>query len=95
MKSIIPADLTFCEVGHLPIIKAFAQKIKLVETLDTMVGSQMELSPGTCVLAMVLTHYPAEHPYIALNASSKKKTPSCCWAKRSSPVLSLTTTWLG
>ena len=44
MKSIIPADLTFSEVGHLPIVKAFAQKIKLVETFDAMVDSQMDLS---------------------------------------------------
>jgi hypothetical protein len=38
----------------LPIIKEFAKKIKLVETPDTMVDSEMELSPGIAVLAMVL-----------------------------------------
>jgi len=44
MKSIIPADMTFSEVGHLPIVKAFAQRIKLVETFNAMVNSQMILS---------------------------------------------------
>jgi hypothetical protein len=34
----------------LPIIKEFAKKIKLVETPDTMVDSEMELSPGIAVL---------------------------------------------
>jgi hypothetical protein len=43
MKSIIPADLTFSEVGHLPIVKAFAKKIKLVETLDTMVRNYRQV----------------------------------------------------
>lgn len=54
MKELIPENLTFSEVGHLPIIKEFAKKIKLVETLDTMVDSEMELSLGIAVLAMVL-----------------------------------------
>jgi hypothetical protein len=54
MAKLIPADLTFSEVGHLPIIKEFAKKIKLVETLNAMVDSQMELAPGVTVMAMVL-----------------------------------------
>ena len=43
MENLVPDILTFSEVGHLPIIKDFAQKIGLVETLDTMVDSEMEL----------------------------------------------------
>ena len=66
MKSIIPADLTFSKVGHLPIVKAFAKKIKLVETLDTMVNNQMELSAGTCVLAMVLDTVSGRTPLYRL-----------------------------
>ena len=54
MENLVPENLTFSEVGHLPIIKDFAKKIKLVETLDTMVDSEMELSPGVAILAMVL-----------------------------------------
>lgn len=49
-----PENLAFSEVGHLPIIKEFAKKIKLVETLDPMVDSRMELAPGVTVMAMVL-----------------------------------------
>jgi transposase len=73
MKSIIPADLTFCEVGHMPIIKAFAQKIELVETLDTMVGSQMELSPGICILAMVLDTLSGRTPLYRLERFFQEK----------------------
>jgi transposase len=54
MKSLIPEDITFTEVKHLPIVKHFAKKINLVDTFDTMVDSQMELSPGVAILAMVL-----------------------------------------
>ncbi|WP_319525489.1 hypothetical protein [uncultured Desulfosarcina sp.] len=46
MENLVPDNLTFSEVGHLPIIKDFAKKIELVETLDTLVDSEMELSPG-------------------------------------------------
>jgi len=73
MKSIIPADLTFSEVGHLPIVKAFAKKIKLVETLDTMVNSQMELSAGTCVLAMVLDTLSGRTPLYRLERFFQEK----------------------
>jgi hypothetical protein len=54
MAKLIPTDLAFSEVGHLPIVKEFAKKIKLVDTLDTMVDSQMQLAPGVAVMAMVL-----------------------------------------
>lgn len=42
MTTLLPDDLTFSEVGYLPITKDFAKKIRLVETLDAMVDSQME-----------------------------------------------------
>lgn len=35
MSALIPENLTFSEVGHLPIVKHFAQKLHLVETFDT------------------------------------------------------------
>jgi len=37
MTKLIPEDLTFSEVGHLPIIKDFAKKINLVGTIDALV----------------------------------------------------------
>ena len=33
MEKLVPEDLTFAEVGHLPIIKDFAKKIELVDAL--------------------------------------------------------------
>ncbi len=62
MENLVPEHLTFSEVGHLPIIKDFAKKIKLVETLDAMVDSEMELSPGVAILAMVLDTLSGRNP---------------------------------
>ena len=42
--------MTITDARHLPIVKAYAQKIGLVETIDKMVDSQMELSPGMAVI---------------------------------------------
>ena len=54
MPPLDTESMTITEVRHLPIVKAYAQKIGLVETIDRMVGSQMELSPGMAVFAMLL-----------------------------------------
>jgi len=59
-------NLIITEVRHLPIVKAYAQKIGLVETVDRMVGSQMELSPGMAVLGMVLDTLSGRTPLYRL-----------------------------
>lgn len=59
-------DFTFTHVGHLPIVKEYAQKLNLVETIDTMVDSQMEISPGITVLAMVLDTLSGRTPLYRL-----------------------------
>jgi len=66
---MLPLDterLTITEVRHLPIVKAYAQKIGLVETIDRMVGSQMELSPGMAVFGMVLDTLSGRTPLYRL-----------------------------
>lgn len=65
MKSL-PAGLSYSDVRYLPIIKHFAKKINLVDTLDTMVSSQMDLSPGIAVLAMVLDTLSGRTPLYRL-----------------------------
>lgn len=73
MTTIVPGDLTFSEVGYLPIIKDFAKKIRLVETLDTMVDSQMDLSPGITILAMVLDTLSGRTPLYRLEEFFEEK----------------------
>jgi len=73
MATLLPNDVTFSEVGYLPIIKDFAKKIRLVETLDAMVDSQMELTPGVTVLAMVLDTLSGRTPLYRLEAFFEEK----------------------
>jgi len=73
MENLVPEHLTFSEVGHLPIIKDFAKKIKLVETLDTMVDSEMELSPGVAILAMVLDTLSGRTPLYRMEEFFQEK----------------------
>ena len=73
MTKLVPENLTFSEVGHLPIVKEFAKKIKLVETLDTLVDSQMMLSPGITVLAMVLDTLSGRTPLYRLEEFFQEK----------------------
>jgi transposase len=66
MKQMIPDNLTFTDVGHLPIVKQFAKQINLVGTINTMVESQMQLPPGEAVLAMVLDTLSGRTPLYRL-----------------------------
>ena len=66
MESLLPEDLSYSDVKYLPIIKHFAKKINLVDTLDTMVNSQMELSPGIAILAMVIDTLSGRTPLYRL-----------------------------
>ena len=59
-------DFTFTNVGHLPIVKHYADQLNLVETIDAMVDSEMEISPGTAVLAMVLDSLSGRTPLYRL-----------------------------
>lgn len=73
MAKLLPENLTFSEVSHLPIVKEFANKIKLVETLDAMVDSQMDLSPGITLLAMVLDTLSGRTPLYRLEEFFQEK----------------------
>jgi len=73
MDQILPDNLTFCEVGHLPIVKQFAKQINLVETINTMVDSQMQLPPGEAVLAMVLDTLSGRTPLYRLKEFFQEK----------------------
>lgn len=59
-------QMIITDVKHMPIIKAYAQKIGLVETIDRMVDTQMELSPGYAVLGMVLDTLSGRTPLYRL-----------------------------
>lgn len=53
-------------VKHLPIVKAYADKLGLVELINDLVPSQMELSPGIFFLGMVLDTLSGRNPLYRL-----------------------------
>ena len=87
MTKLVPDNLTFSEVGHLPIVKDFAKKIKLVETLDTLVDSQMELTPGAAVMAMVLDTLSGRTPLYRLEEFFQEKDVELILGQSVSPAL--------
>src|SRR5947208_2388532 len=41
-------------VQHLPLVKAYADKIGLVEVINQVVPTEMDVDPGTIVLGIIL-----------------------------------------
>lgn len=60
-------DIKNKEVKHLPIVAAFAQKLNLVEEIDRILNSQMELSPGKVVLGLILDALSGRTPLFRLH----------------------------
>lgn len=53
MKRLNTDQMVITNARHLPIVKAYADKIGLVSTIDRIVNTNMDLSPGIMILAMV------------------------------------------
>lgn len=54
------------QVQHLPIVKAYADKIGLVETINELVPTEMAIDPGTIVLGMMLDTLRGRSPLYRL-----------------------------
>ena len=93
MPSFDTENVTITDVRHLPIVKAYAIKIGLLETIDQMVDTQMELSPGMVLLGMVLDTLSGRTPLYRLTEFLKKRTPNCCWVPLSHPNGFAIKTW--
>jgi transposase len=73
MPPLDTENMTITDARHLPIVKAYAQKIALVDTIDRMVDSQMELGPGMAVFAMVLDTLSGRTPLYRLTEFFEEK----------------------
>jgi hypothetical protein len=60
--SLIPHEIEAYQVQHLPIVKAYADKIGLVEVVNQLVPTEMEVDAGTIVLGMVLDTLSGRSP---------------------------------
>ena len=73
MEKLNTDKMTFTDVRHLPIVKQYAKRINLVETINRLVGSQMDLSPGMAILAMVLDTISGRTPLYRLSEFFEEK----------------------
>jgi len=53
-KAIERQKIAAYVVGHLPIVKSYAVKMGLVEIINELVPSKMDVDPGTIFLGMVM-----------------------------------------
>jgi len=54
------------QVQHLPIVKAYADKIGIVEVINQVVPTEMAIDPGTIVLGMILDTLSGRSPLCRL-----------------------------
>ena len=54
------------QVQHLPIVKAYADKIGLVEVINQVVPTEMAIDPGTVVLGLILDTLSGRSPLYRL-----------------------------
>ena len=73
MQKLNTDQMTFTEARHLPIVKQYAKRLNLVETINQFVDTQMELSPGIAILAMVLDTLSGRTPLYRLTEFFEEK----------------------
>jgi len=67
------SSLTITDVQFLPIVKEYARRINLVETINHMVDTEMDLQPGPVVLGMVLDTLSGRSPLYRLQNFLEEK----------------------
>jgi transposase len=74
-------------VGHLPIVKAYAIKIGLVEIINELIPSQMDVDPGTIFLGMVMDTLSGRTPLYRLDEFFKDQDTELLLGKRVNPAV--------
>ena len=66
-KAIERQKIAAYVVGHLPIVKSYAVKMGLVEIINELVPSKMDVDPGTIFLGMVMDTLSGRTPLYRLD----------------------------
>ena len=74
-------------VGHLPIVKAYAIKIGLVEIINELIPSKMDVDPGTIFLGMVMDTLSGRTPLYRLDEFFKDQDTELLLGKRVNPAV--------
>ena len=62
----IPADFEVFAVKHLPIVRDYVEKLGVIELLNELVKSEMDVEPGLMFLAMILDTLSGRSPLYRL-----------------------------
>jgi transposase len=68
-KTTTQQAITAAQVNHLPIVANFARRLGMVETVNRLVNTQMEVEPGLIVLGLVLDTLSGRTPLYHLEKS--------------------------
>lgn len=79
-------DVEAFTVRQLPIISAYAQKIGLVDVIDTAVPTQMEVDAGTVILGMVLDTLTGRSPLYRLDEFFEDQDTELLLGKKTEPL---------
>ena len=61
-ETLSEQSITAAQVGHLPIVAHYARRLGLVEIVNSLVPTQMDVEPGTIVLGLVLDTLSGRSP---------------------------------
>jgi transposase len=73
MDTIDFSKLTITDVQFLPIVKEYARRINLVETINSLVSTEMQIQPGVVVLGMVEDTLSGRSPLYQLSHFFEEK----------------------
>ena len=79
-------DIDGFTVQHLPIVTAYANKIGVVELINTLVPTQMEIDAGTVILGMVLDTLTGRNPLYRLNMYFENQDTQLLLGKKIDPL---------
>jgi len=65
---VVLSNLQAFEVHHWPIVRAYAERLGLVEVINRLVPSEMAIDPGTIVLGMVIDTLSGRSPLYHLES---------------------------
>ena len=68
-KGLVLPTIEAYQVQHLPIVKAYADKIGVVEVINQLVPTEMGIDPGTIVLGMILDTLSRRSPLYVWKSS--------------------------
>jgi len=78
-------DIKAFEAKHLPIIRAFCDKLELIEEIDKRISGDMETSPGRVVLAMIQDALSGRSPLFRLKEFFQEKDTELLLGKEIDP----------